>query len=386
MMNCRRRVTRAFAVGTLLFVVTFSAFDGHVQVEAATQAKITSSGLTAGASSKTAVRLNANTRKTAGATSLTSVRLSDYTASSSSAATTASTPSSTSSTVTATGAFDPSVYGYTNLGIVRVSEGNVNIRKAADSSAAIVGKASDGDAVEITGQEGDFFAITSGQVTGYIKSDYVLTGADALSAAADSVETMATVTGDGVNVRAGASTDSEILGNVAKGTALGYLGDEGSFIKVDFAGQDGYISSDFVSVSDTLPTASTLSEIRYGSGVSDVRVDLVNYALQFVGNRYRWGGTSLTNGIDCSGFTMQIYAKYGVSLPHYSGAQAQYGHKVSLSEAKPGDLVFYGKRRIHHVAIYIGNGQIVHAASRRSGIKISNVNYSTPCKIVSIFD
>ncbi|MEE3480374.1 MAG: SH3 domain-containing C40 family peptidase [Lachnospiraceae bacterium] len=379
MINCRRRVTRAFVVGTLLFIVTFTAFDGHTEVVAATQTKISSSGLTAGASSKTAVRLNSNkTKRTAGATSLTSVRLSDYNAT--------GTPSSASSAVTVTGAFDPSAYGYSNLGIVRVSEGNVNIRKAADASASIVGKASDGDAVEITGQEGDFYAITSGQVTGYIKSDYVLTGSDALSAAADSVETIATVTGDGVNVREGASTDSEILGNVAKETSLGYLGEEGTFIKVDFAGQDGYISSDFVTVSDTLPTASTLSEIRYGSGVSDVRVDLVNYALQFVGNRYRWGGTSLTNGVDCSGFTMQIYAKYGISLPHYSGSQAQYGHAVSLSEAKPGDLVFYGKRRIHHVAIYIGNGQIVHAASRRSGIKISNVNYSTPCKIVSILD
>ena len=110
-----------------------------------------------------------------------------------------------------------------------------------------------------------------------------------------------------------------------------------------------------------------------------MRVDLVNYAKQFLGNPYDWGGTSLTNGADCSGFVMSIMKKYGVNLPHYSGSQAQQGTKVSLSEALPGDLVFYAKNgTINHVAIYIGNGQVIHASNPRTGIRISNATYRTP--------
>ena len=107
------------------------------------------------------------------------------------------------------------------------------------------------------------------------------------------------------------------------------------------------------------------------------RSKIVNYALQFVGNPYVWGGTSLTNGVDCSGFTMQVYKNFGISLPHYSGSQAQMGKAVSSSEMRPGDLIFYANSSgtVNHVAMYIGNGQIVHAASRRSGIKISTWNY-----------
>ena len=95
------------------------------------------------------------------------------------------------------------------------------------------------------------------------------------------------------------------------------------------------------------------------------------------------GGTSLTKGCDCSGFTMQILGNYGVSLPHYSGSQAQMGKKISSDEMRPGDLIFYSnsKGTINHVAMYIGNGQIVHAASRRSGIKISQWNYRRPTVI-----
>ena len=118
------------------------------------------------------------------------------------------------------------------------------------------------------------------------------------------------------------------------------------------------------------------------------RQKIVNYALQFLGNPYVWGGTSLTNGCDCSGFTMRVMEEFGVSLPHYSGSQAQLGKKVSSAEMRPGDLVFYSNSggRINHVGIYIGNGQIVNAASRRSGIKISSWNYRTPTAIRNVLD
>lgn len=129
----------------------------------------------------------------------------------------------------------------------------------------------------------------------------------------------------------------------------------------------------------------TMTEVKYGQGVSDVKVDLVSYACQFVGNPYVWGGTSLTHGADCSGFTLSIFAKYGIYLPHSSAAQANCGTRISAGDAQPGDLFFYGSgSRISHVAIYIGNGQIVHASSARTGIKISNAYYRSPICVVRL--
>jgi cell wall-associated NlpC family hydrolase len=105
-----------------------------------------------------------------------------------------------------------------------------------------------------------------------------------------------------------------------------------------------------------------------------------------VGNRYVYGGTSLTNGADCSGFVMSVFKKFGVSLPHHSGSQAGYGTKISAGDLQPGDLIFYGNSRgtINHVAIYIGNGQVVHASNKKTGIKISKYNYRSPVKYVRI--
>jgi len=105
----------------------------------------------------------------------------------------------------------------------------------------------------------------------------------------------------------------------------------------------------------------------------ETATSLVNYAKQFVGNPYKYGGTSLTNGIDCSGFTMRVYEHFGYSLPHSSRSQANYGSYVSINNLQPGDLIFYGYNgSISHVAIYIGNSQIVHAATSKEGIKIAN--------------
>ena len=119
---------------------------------------------------------------------------------------------------------------------------------------------------------------------------------------------------------------------------------------------------------------------------ASLRSRIVNYAMKFLGNPYVWGGTSLTRGADCSGFTMSVMKNFGISLPHYSGSQANSGKRIKSSQMKPGDLIFYGssRGRINHVAMYIGNGQIIHAASRRSGIKISTWNYRTPVCIVDV--
>ena len=137
---------------------------------------------------------------------------------------------------------------------------------------------------------------------------------------------------------------------------------------------------------ENLKTAVTMSEMLYGMGVSDVRVELCEYAKQFLGNPYVWGGTSLTKGADCSGFVLSVYKKFGVTLPHYSGSQANSGTKISFSEIQPGDLIFYANSSgtINHVAIYIGNNQVIHASSPETGIKISKYNYRTPVKYVRI--
>ena len=120
---------------------------------------------------------------------------------------------------------------------------------------------------------------------------------------------------------------------------------------------------------------------------SSRRTQIVNYATQFLGNPYVWGGTSLTNGADCSGFTMAVMSKFGVSLPHHSGSQANRGKSINSSQMRPGDLVFYTDSggTINHVALYIGNGQVVHASNRRDGIKISTWNYRTPISIRNVF-
>lgn len=281
--------------------------------------------------------------------------------------------------------------GYENIAMSVIGEGNLNIRDSASTEGSIVGKMTNHNACEILGVEGDWTQIESGKVTGYVKSEYIVTGDEALAIAEEEIKTVATVEAGTttLNVRSEASTDSSILSLVGDGEDLvvSQENDGSGWIQVEVDDEYGYVSADYVAVSKKLPTAKTITEIKYGDGVSDVRVALVQNALQYVGNRYVWGGTSLTNGVDCSGFTMQIMAQYGIYLPHSSRAQPAYGTKISASEAQPGDLFFYGSgKSINHVAIYIGNGQIVHASNKRDGIKISNAFYRSPICVVRYFN
>ena len=281
--------------------------------------------------------------------------------------------------------------GYENIAMSVIGEGNLNIRDSASTEGSIVGKMTNHNACEILGVEGDWTQIESGKVTGYVKSEYIETGDEALAIAEEEIKTVATVEAGTttLNVRSEASTDSSILSLVGDGEDLvvSQENDGSGWIQVEVDDEYGYVSADYVTVSKKLPTAKTITEIKYGDGVSDVRVALVQNALQYVGNRYVWGGTSLTKGVDCSGFTMQIMAQYGIYLPHSSRAQPAYGTKISASEAQPGDLFFYGSgKSINHVAIYIGNGQIVHASNKRDGIKISNAFYRSPVCVVRYFN
>ena len=269
--------------------------------------------------------------------------------------------------------------GYTNLGMSVISSGNLNIRQEASTDSEVVGILTNHNACELLEDAGEWYEVTSGKVTGYVNKQYLVTGDEAEAIAEQEIKTVATVNTETLNVRAEKSTEAAVLSQVGNSEAFTVNSVADGWVEISVDDSVGYISQDYVTLAQALPTAKTIEQVKYGDGVSDVRASVVSYALQFVGNRYVWGGTSLENGVDCSGFTMRILGKYGISLPHSSRAQPSYGTKISASEAKPGDLFFYGSgRSISHVAIYIGNGQIVHASNKRDGIKVSNAYYRNP--------
>jgi cell wall-associated NlpC family hydrolase len=269
--------------------------------------------------------------------------------------------------------------GYTNLGMSVISSGNLNIRQEASTDSDVIGILTNHNACELLEDAGEWYKVTSGKVTGYVNKQYLVTGDEAEAIAEQEIKTVATVNTETLNVRAEKSTEAAVLSQVGNSEAFTVNSVADGWVEISVDDSVGYISQDYVTLAQALPTAKTIEQVKYGDGVSDVRASVVSYALQFVGNRYVWGGTSLEKGVDCSGFTMRILGKYGISLPHSSRAQPSYGKKISASEAKPGDLFFYGSgRSISHVAIYIGNGQIVHASNKRDGIKVSNAYYRNP--------
>lgn len=279
-----------------------------------------------------------------------------------------------------------SFWGYTNIGIADVGNGNLNVRALPSTDGKLVGKMRKDSACEILDTQDGWAHIKSGEVEGYVSLEYLLTGPDAIVKAEQLVDTVVLVNTDGLNIREEANTESTVLTQVLKGEELEYVETIDGWVKVSLDGEEAYVAAEYVTVEEKLGTAITMSELLYGEGVSDVRVDLVEYAKQFLGNPYVWGGTSLTKGADCSGFVQSVYKKYGIKLSRTSRSQAKDGTKIKTSELKPGDLVFYGNSggTINHVAIYIGGGQVIHASSPKSGIKISKYNYRTPVKAVRV--
>lgn len=283
---------------------------------------------------------------------------------------------------------EPATYwGYTNLGIAHV-DSHLNIRENPSEEGKLVGKLSKNAACEILDiDENGWAHIKSGKIEGYVSSTYLYQGLDAIAKGSEVATMLATVETETLRVRGEPSTDSPIITLVPLGEVIEVKEITGDWVKIDLDGEDAYISSEFVSIKEELFTAISMKELLHGSGVSDVRINLVNFAKQYIGNPYVWGGTSLTRGADCSGFTLSVYARYGVSLPHSARAQANCGKTVNLNSVKPGDLIFYTKGGvINHVAIYIGNGQVVHASSKKTGIKVSGMYYRTPYKAVSLLN
>lgn len=270
---------------------------------------------------------------------------------------------------------------YSNLGIVTVSEGKVNIREEASMDGKIVGKIGGDAGCDVLEDEGEWLHVKSGKVEGYIKSEYVLTGSDALEKASTLLKTVVDVNTDGLRVRKEPNMECEIVDVVGSGQSFDVLEELDEWVKIDLDGEECYLYKEYVTVGAKLDEALTIAEVRYGAGVSDVRIAISEFAKKYIGNPYVWGGTSLTKGADCSGFVLSVFRNYGIGLPHSSRAQANCGSAVSLSELKPGDLVFYGNRSgINHVAIYVGGGQVVHASNPRTGITISGMYYRSPVK------
>lgn len=287
---------------------------------------------------------------------------------------------------------------YENLGIADVSSTNyLNVRKKASTDADICGKMTQNMACEILEKDGEWYKIKSGSVTGYVYAEYIITGEKAQEIAIEKAEKMAVVTTESnLNVRKEPSTDSSIITKISTEERYEVQSVKDGWVKISLDGLNdeegdeeesvGYISADYCEVKYALKAAVEYTPLEEGgtSTYTSTRASLCNYASQFVGNPYVWGGTSLTHGADCSGFVMSVFAKYGVSLPHSSVGQSYCGTTISSSQMQPGDLVFYGSGGINHVAIYIGNGMIVHAANTRRGIVFNSWNYMTPVKIVNV--
>lgn len=320
---------------------------------------------------------------------------------------------------------------YGSLVIARVRDW-VNVRSGPSTDTEIVGKLYNNSVGELITREGDWYYIASGTVTGYVSADYCVSGEEAEALIDEVSIQIATVNTQTLKLRAEGSTESRVLQLLPYGDKLDVLeSDHGDgWIKVNVNGTQGYVSADYVTVSISFVSAESKEEeaarlaeerearaeaerraaelaaqeaaqaqaqqpvvpsevveteqapapVSTGSGLG---AEIANYALQFVGNPYVYGGTSLTNGADCSGFVLAVYAQYGVSLPHSATADRSMGTAVgSLAEAQPGDLVCYSG----HVGIYIGNGQIVHASTPRTGIKISSATYKPIACIRRIFN
>lgn len=286
---------------------------------------------------------------------------------------------------------------YDHLVISKV-DNYLNIRKnpSTEDDTNIIGKFPGKAAGEILETEDGWYKIKSGSITGYITADpqYVAVGQEARDLALESATLMAIVNTDRLNVRSEPSTGSKIWTQISKEDRYTVLDQLDGWVQIELDTGDSE-GGDEASDKAFIATRDNNVEVRYAlteaikfSPVEEranqqaaLRSKVVNYALQFVGNRYVWGGTNPNTGADCSGFVQYVLRNAaGVSLPRTSREQAKAGRAVTASEMLPGDLIFYNNSSgvVNHVSMYIGNGQIVHAASRRSGIKISTWNYRKP--------
>lgn len=278
------------------------------------------------------------------------------------------------------------------LGIADV-DNHLNIRNKPSTSGAVIGKLPKDAGCYIHEIDKNGWAkISSGGVKGYVSTDYLIMGDKAKEYAHEVGFYAATVNTTTLNVRMEPTTDSKILTQIGNSASFEVVEDDTigeEWIKIKVDNEEGYVNAEFVDVDYQLKKAvsDSVLQVNSSTGVTSLRANMVAYAKQFLGNPYVWGGNSLTNGVDCSGFTKGIYAKFGYYITRTSRSQAYDGVSINLSNVRPGDLVFYSTGgTITHVAMYIGNGQIIHASNPRDGIMISNMYYQYPCRAVRIIN
>ena len=314
---------------------------------------------------------------------------------------------------------------YENFAISNVNN-YVNVRNQPSTEGEVVGKLYGGavaQIIETAGENDEWFKITSGNVEGYIKAEYFIHGEEAAAVMDDYVTKYAQVKVTRLNVRKKAGTDSGRIGYIDEGEKVKILENEGEWLKVAYTeNKEGYVAAEYVLILEEYTYAKTLEDERaeiaarkeleerqkeseqqstetiivvqtpntnYSTN-TELRTAIVDYALKYVGGKYVSGGPSLATGTDCSGFTCFIYADFGYSISRtpegqYSGA----GKAIDYSQIQPGDIVCYssnGGKSCTHVAMYIGNGQVVHAANRRKGIITSKVDYEPIIGIRNVID
>ena len=306
---------------------------------------------------------------------------------------------------------------YDRLGVAKV-DSYLNVRNKPGESSRIVGKMTKNSGCNIYKVNKGWAKIVSGKVKGYVKARYLVKDQQAEELAKKIANLRISVNTETLNVRYLPSTDAGIYDQISEedeydiykrdltktwlkkyvskhckksdlrniDTKEMYNNLE-NWMSISIDNEKAFVSKDFVKVTFNLDRAVSINESGLASKTSSDSSDssnltnMVSYAMQFLGNPYVWGGTSLTNGTDCSGFVMRIYEHFGYSLPRTSAAQAGATKTVSSGDVRPGDLFFYGSGGVSHVAMYIGNGQIIHASNPRTGIKISSAYYRTPVKI-----
>ncbi len=291
--------------------------------------------------------------------------------------------------------------------VVAKAKDYIKIRSEASERSKVVGKFYDDAVGLILAQENGWYQIQSGNVIGYVREDYCVVGEDAQALAAELGTRMAEVLEERLVVRKEPSEDAPVLGMVAMGDTLIVAKETLDWVKIDIEEGFGWVSKECVEVYTEYIRAESLEEealrlkkeeeerekARIAAAKmailtveetdeNEMGIDVAKYAIQFIGNPYVWGGESLTEGVDCSGFIMKVYEHFGVQLPHSSAAHRTQGYAVSsLEDALPGDLICYSG----HVALYIGDGQIVHASNEKDGIKVSKADYRQILAIRRIF-
>lgn len=349
---------------------------------------------------------------------------------------------------------------YDNIGI-SIAADYVNVRKHPNTDSKIVGKLYRGSAARIVKTVGDWVKIRSGQVEGYIKSDYLAIGFSAEKLVDKFGTKIATINTETLKVREAKNTDCAVLTLVSGEESFEVLREDKEWAKIMVDGDTkGFVSKEYVDISVKFKKAVSIEEEREearkkaAAAAAAARADaaqqqaqsssngssssnnssshkssdnkssghksssnksggssnksnssgnkssgsggnsggdsgsvvgsgdgssIASYALQFVGNPYVYGGSSLTHGTDCSGFSQAVFRKFGISLPRTSGEQSRVGKKISVSSAQAGDLIFYARNgHVNHVAICIGGGRVVHASNPTTGITTSNIGYRTP--------